>query len=255
MLDPLHCFFSTMLVMATCLTSLATLPAADKPGATEGKPVSAYPTAHDPHYADRNAWSAEVMMSYHAQVKWPKGRQWTWATPGDSMGEAGNPLAPDHWLEDGKPATTPFDENTDLDFPDADKQYFIEIKGEKNPVTWRRHLTIGKNAQVRWQHGAKGNTWIKAGGRLGVLSWIGGDQHAFLRNDNKESWWMVDHLFCLKDPKASIEIIGPFSVDDSYHFTSGMTILGVDSSITPQARSNLNIQPEASLALLSGASR
>jgi hypothetical protein len=31
-----------------------------------------------------------------------------------------------------------------------------------------------------------------------------------------------------------------------------MTILGNDSSITPQARSNLNIQPEAALALLSG---
>ncbi len=210
-------------------------------------------SAHDPNYGDKKLWGADVKKSYHAQETWPKGRLWVWAKPGNSMGEKDNPLEPKNWLENGKPATAPWDENTDLDFPDADKKYFVNIHGTKGPITWRRHLTIGNNANVSWLHGAKGNTWIKAGGMLKVLSFIGGDKHAFLRNDNAESWWMVDHLFCDKAPKASIEILGPFSVDDSYHFNSGMTILGVNASITPQARSNLNVQPDAALALLDGA--
>lgn len=210
-------------------------------------------SARDPHYGDAKLWGPEVKKSYHAQETWPKGRLWVWAKPGTSMGEKEDPLAPANWLEDGKPATKAWDEDTDLDFPASDKKYFVSIPGTKSPITWRRHLTVGRNAVVSWLHGAKGNTWIKAGGMLKVLSFIGGDKHAFLRNDNPEAWWMVDHMFCDKAPKASIEILGPFSVDDSYHFNSGMTILGVGASLTPQARSNLNIQPDAALALLDGA--
>ena len=215
--------------------------------------AAAQASAHDPHYSDAKLWGPDVKKSYHAQETWPKGRVWTWAKPGTSMGEKDDPLAPKNWYEGGKPATQPFDENTDLDFPDSDKKYFVNIHGAKGPITWRRHLTIGRNANVSWLHGAKGNTWIRAGGMLKVLTFIGGDKHAFLRNDNAESWWMCDHMFCDKAPKASIEILGPFSVDDSYHFNSGMTILGVGASITPQARSNLNVQPDAALALLDGA--
>ncbi len=214
---------------------------------------SATASAHNPHYEDVSLWGPVVKKSYHAQETWPKGRLWTWAKPGTSMGEKENPLEPKNWLEDGKPATQPCDENTDFDFPDSQGGYNVTIYGSKGPITWRRHLTVGRNATVTWLHGAKGNTWIKAGGMLIKLTYIGGDKHAFLRNDNKESWWMADHMFCDKAPQASIEILGPFSVDDSYHFNSGMTILGVDSSITPQARSNLNIQPDAALALLDGA--
>ena len=220
-------------------------------GAAE-RPV---PTARDPQYGDTTAWTKDVLKSYHAQETWPKGRLWTWAKPGTSMNEKQDPLNPANWIEDGKPATTPFDKDTDFAFPAAANGggYFVNLPGNKSQVSWCRHMTIERGANVSWLHGALGNTWIKAGGKLTVLTFIGGDKHAFLRNDNKESWWMVDHLFCDKAPAASIEIIGPFSVDDSYHFNSGMTILGVDSSLTPQARSNLNIQPGAALALLSGA--
>jgi len=212
-----------------------------------------YPSAHNPHYKDVALWGAEVMKSYHAQETWPKGRLWTWAKPGTSKGEK-EALDPANWLEDGKPASKPADAETDFDFPDGPggKTYFVNLPGNKSQISWRRHMTIGNAANVSWLHGARGNTWIKKGGNLKVLTWIAGDKHAFLRNDNAESWWMVDHMFCDKAPKASIEILGPFSVDDSYHFNSGMTILGVGASITPQARSNLNIQPDAALALLSG---
>ncbi len=211
-------------------------------------------TAGQPHYENATLWPLSSPKSYYAKQVWPKGRLWIWAKPGESMGSGGKPMDPKNWLEDGKPATIPADANTDFEFPSATggKKYFVDLGGNKSQVTWRRHLTINEGANISWLHGANGNTWIKKGGYLKVLSWIGGKQHTFLRNDNAQSWWMVDHLFCDKAPEASVEIIGPFSVDDSYHFNSGMTILAEGSIITPQARCTLNVQENAALVLLSG---
>jgi len=234
------------------LTSLLAWACVLVASAVEG---AAVPSAHAPQYDSRDRWSADTSKSYHAQQVWPKGRLLVWANPGQSANQDSKPLDPKWWLEDGVPATKPMDAETDLEFPAAPdkKRYFVSLPGGKSPITWRRHLTVGENVVVTWLHGATGNTWVKPGGKLGLLGWIGGDKHAFLRNDNPESWWVVDHLYCQKDPQASIELLGPWSVDDSYHFGSGMTILGVDSVITPQARSNLNVSEKAALVLLSGA--
>lgn len=212
-------------------------------------------SAHDPHYEDAKLWPPDSKKSYYARQVWPKGRLWVWAKPGLSMNEGGKPLEPKNWLEDGKLAMTPCDADTDFDFPSApnNKAYYVNLGGNKSQVTWRRHLTINAGANISWLHGARGNTWIKKGGSLMVLSYIGGDKDAFIRNDNDKSWWMVDHFYFSKEPKASIEVIGPFSVDDSFHFNSGMTILAEGSIITPQARCTLNVQENATLVLLSGA--
>jgi hypothetical protein len=170
------------------------------------------------------------------------------------MRSSDKPLNPENWLENGKPATTPCDADTDFEFPDAPKgqRYDVDVGGNKSKITWRRHLTVGTGVSVSWLHGARGNTWVKKGGHLGVLSWIGGDKQIFLRIDNPTSTWMVDHLYCQMEPTGSVEIIGPLSMDDSYHFAGGTTILAEGSSLTPQSRSTLNVTEKASLVMLSG---
>jgi len=212
-------------------------------------------TAGSPNYDDAKLWPlASGTKSRHAKQVWPKTRLWVWANPGKSMRAEDKPLNPENWLENGKPATTPCDADTDFEFPDAPKgqRYDVNLGGNKSKVTWRRHLTVGSGAVVMWLHGARGNTWVKKGGHLGVLSWIGGDKQIFLRIDNPTSTWMVDHLYCQMEPAGSVEIIGPLSMDDSYHFAGGTTILAEGSSLTPQSRSTLNVAEKAGFVMLSG---
>ena len=239
------------IVLSLFLLPVALCAGEAKPGKP---PVTAAVSAHAPNYADKKLWTDDDRKSYHAQEKHAKGRLWIWSRPGQKVRIEDNPMEPKNWIEDGKPATQPMDENTDIEFPDSDQWYWVNLPGSKGPITWRRHLTVGKGCGLTWLHGAKGNTWVKPGAKLQLLGWFSGDKHAFYRNDNKNPGWMIDHVYCDKDPKASLEILGELTMDDSYHFSSGMTILGVDSILTPQARSTLNVTTKAAFAMLSGSS-
>ena len=128
-------------------------------------------TAHDPHYDDPALWPAEdVKRAAYAKQAWLKGRLMVWAKPGvSSRGSDG--ADPKYWLEDGKPATKPFDENTDLVFPDfAGGMYWVSITdGRKYQPARFRHLTIGRGAEIVGHLSSKGNLWIKAGGVIRYL--------------------------------------------------------------------------------------
>ena len=212
-------------------------------------------TSRDPHYENASLWPLDSKKAYYAKQVWPKGRLWVWAKPGQSMGGGQKALELINWLEDGKTPTASYDQNTDFEFPSGPdgKGYTVAIDGEKSRLAVRRHMTVHQGVTVVWVHQANGNTWIKKGGILRFCSSISGNLNTFQRNDNAYSWWMCDHVHFNKATTASHEIIGPFSVDDSFHFNSGMIILAEETLITPQARCTLNIQKNATLVLLSGA--
>lgn len=208
-------------------------------------------SAHDPQYDDESLWPLDSKKSLYAHERWPKGRVLVWAAAGTSS-KMGESLNPKNWLENGKPATEPIDEDCDLVLPPSDKRYWVVMKGSKNPVPWIRHVTIHSGAGLVWLHGAKGNTWVKKGGTLKYLGWFSGDKHVFVRNDNETSLQLVDHCYVHKQRDASVEFLGAFHVSDSFYPASGNTILGPGCQLAPGSRSTLKVQDGAILTLLSG---
>ena len=244
--------------MICTLALIANLCAADAPttamtSAAQGMGAesAAYKqaTAHDPRYDDAALWPGEAKKAAYARETWPKGRLLIWAKPGQSGRDGSDPAG---WLENGQPATKTYDENTDLLLPAAEKRYWVTIQGRKYQAAPCRHVTIGKNAGLVWQHSARGNTWIKQGGTLQYLDSFVGDQHTFCRNDNAEKLDLVDHLYIKKTSGASVEFIGSFITDDELSILSGSMILGPGSEFGAGDRSDVTVRPEAQLVLLSG---
>jgi len=207
-------------------------------------------TAHDPKFEDTALWPVDVKMADYFKQEWPKARVLTWANPGQGAKDGWEAK---YWLEDGKPATTPFDADTDLVFPESAKDfYWVSITaGRKYQPANYRHLTIGKRAGIIGHFSAGGNVWIKAGASVQYLDSMVGGKNTFVRNDNGDMR-LVDHFFINKTPTASVEMIGKYSSDDNWRVNSGMLIVGPDSEIYAGSRTDPTVTEKGTLVLLSG---
>lgn len=231
----------TIVLTALVLSAAVEAPGADRPA-----------TAGEPHYEDRSLWPEHVKETAYYKETWAKARVLVWAHPGKSD-RGTDPTDPRNWLENGKPATKPFDENTDLVFPSSDSRYMARVKKQTLSC---RHLTVGHNARVVLQKlTAYGNVWIKEGGDIGWLEELSGDKHTFARNDNSRpgSFRIANKLTLTKSPDASAEIVGNFQTGDDLNLISGVFIVGPDAVFQPGDRSIQGIYPKATLVLLSGA--
>jgi len=238
------------LLVSMVLAGLSAMVRANDPNAAGYEAA----TAHDPHFGDPKIWPAnlEAGKAAYARQIWPKGRLMIWAKPGTSnRGQDG--ADPKYWMEDGKPATKSFDENTDLVLPACQTgRYWVVIQGRKYQASPCRHVTVGKNAGLVWQHSSQANTWIKAGGAVQFLDSFVGNTHTFCRNDNQQSIGLVDHLYIQKTAGASVEFIGSFHSDDELSVHSGTMLLAPGSEFGAGDRTDVTILPKAQLVLLSG---
>lgn len=209
-------------------------------------------TAHDPNYNNKELWPAEMQKAAFVKQPWPKTRVLVWAKPGG--GETKDGWEAKYWLENGKPTTEPFDEDTDLVFPDFPSgMYWVHLtEGRKYQPASFRHLTVGRGAGIIGHFSVGGNTWIRQGGMVRYLDSTVGKQNTFLRNDNGDIQ-LVDHFHFKKVPMASCELIGKYSSDDNWQIYSGLMILAPDSHISAGNRTDPEIHENAALALMSGA--
>jgi len=214
-------------------------------------PAYAAATAHEPNFNNKDLWPEEMQKAAFVKQVWPKTRVLVWANPGAK--EVKDGWEAKYWLEDGKPATTPFDENTDLVFPDyPNGMYWPSItSGRKYQPACFRHLTVGRGAEIVGHFSVGGNTWIKKGGKVRYLDSTVGRENTFLRNDNGDIP-LVDHFHFKKVPTASCEFIGQFSSDDNWQIYSGLMILAPDSRIGAGNRTDPEIHENAALAMMSG---
>lgn len=209
-------------------------------------------TAHSPNYEDKELWPEEMQKAAFVTQTWPKTRVLVWAKPGG--GRVNDGWEAKYWLEDGKPAVVPFDENTDLVFPDfAEGSDWISITdGRKYQPAHFRHLTVGRGTGVVGHFSVGGNTWIRKGGTVQTLDSCLGKENTFLRSDNDDIR-LVDHFHFKKVPPASSELIGRFSSDDNWQIQSGLLIVGPDSHIAAGNRTDPTIHENGALAVMNGA--
>ncbi len=238
------------------------------------------PSAHDPKYDNRDFWPHLDGKEYFKAQEWPAGRLLTWAHPGQ-RGVVKNPrpnelvvTEPANWLEEGKPATKLWDEDTDILLPAWTSAY--EVNMRDCPVRQVfRHITVEANAlligggdgQGRLIHG---NVWIKRGGMLsaqGATQFLG-HNHTFLRNDNtpvydpgpslwakpNEHCYMLSQYFVfVKNPATvSVEVMGQVIVLDEFRIDNCTVIVSRNSMLQP----GRNASPEINngvLVLLDGA--
>ncbi len=214
-------------------------------------PAYAAATAHEPNYNNKELWPVEMQQAAFVKQAWPKTRVLVWAKPGG--GETKDGWEAKYWLENGKPATEPFDEDTDLVFPDFPSgMYWVHLtEGRKYQPASFRHLTVGRGAGIVGHFSVGGNTWIRQGGMVRYLDSCVGKENTFLRNDNGDIQ-LVDHFHFKKGPTASCELIGKYSSDDNWQIYSGLMILAPDSQISAGNRTDPEVHESAALALMSG---
>ncbi len=189
----------------------------------------------------RAASPSPARPAYETET-WPAARKLVWARPGES-GRFDDAAS---WLENGKPAPKPPDEETDVELPDADK--FYRVSGGRGKAV--RHLTVGRNAMLVGGHRGETEIWgncrVKDGGRVYFIS-IRGPKHTFFRMDNAEfpgpknassyghvgaggsdpkNRTQISHKFQVcKYGDASVEFIGNFGVSDEIMVQHGRLIL------------------------------
>jgi hypothetical protein len=202
-------------------------------------------TAMDPQYANKVLWPQLVGKEAYVGETWPKTRVLTWAKPGVNGSKDGNTrdqsisvIDPANWLEDGKPATELWDEDTDLVIPAADHPYTVNTQdcGKRQE---HRHITIGRNATL-WGGGdgvgrqISGNIWVKSGGHMGTqgaTSLVGG-KHTFFRNDvEPKQDSCCSQYFAFNREKASLEMLGRICTSDEFMMNSGTIIIGPDTIV------------------------
>jgi len=218
-------------------------------------PSYATATAHDPLFADKALWNDDARKAAYAKQVWPKTRVLVWAKPGTPAKDGWEAK---YWLEDGKPATKPFDTDSDLVLPGGGGYMVSLSNGRKYQPSAFRHLTVGNGACVAGHFSVKGNLWVKAGGRVMYLDSAVGGGNTFWRFDNLSGGWnrrgnaLVDHFHFKKDKEASTEFIGIFSSDDNWQFHSGTFIVAPQSEIGMGNRTAAVIDTDATVAIMSG---
>jgi len=222
-------------------------------------------TAGDPMFSDKTLWPMLGGKEYFLKEAWPKTRTLVWAKPGT----AGNPKSrkpedlvvtdPKNWLEDGKPATSLWDQDTDLVLPPAEKQYELSFRDCGTKQIYR-HITVGRNAALTGGGDGVGrqifgNVWIKRGGSIGSQGSTGflGKQHVFYRNDNDEHGGDTQYYGFDKQDNRSIEFIGTNGTGDEFGINGCMVIIGQDSRMTPGRDAEPRITKGGTLVLMDGA--
>jgi hypothetical protein len=211
---------------------------------------AAEPTAHDPQFDQKGLWPEWLDKTDFVKEEWPKARVLVWANPGVTV--RGVDLAnPANWLEDGKPATSAPDAETDVIFPSGDKPY--RLAGEGQSMTCR-HLTIepGMTSFIKTVT-ITGNMWVKKGGGFFEV-WPKGAKSTFMRNDNDKPVHIANKIAFNRPPDKSIEWLGDWRLGDELDLFSGRFIVSPGSTFLPGDRSTQHIYPKAQLILLSGSS-
>ncbi len=236
-------------------------------GATEASPE---PTAHDPRFGSKQHWPNLAGNEAFVKETWPKARLLVWAHPGESgswgRGRADlDASAAENWLQDGRPASTPPDESTDVLIPAADWPYFVGQKHKIGLPFRTRHVTVERNARVA-VNPVLGNVWIKKGACFHVTGFGGralkitGSARTFFRDDNDPAGWnrntgelaVGQWLLVEKYKGGSVEFVGYVSALDELKVNEGLAIVGPDSCLTVGTASVQIVGPEAHLALMSG---
>lgn len=206
---------------------------------SEPRPGDANPAAmaHAPHYDDAALWPNLTGKEAFVGQRWPAARLLVWA------GGDGKFMDPTRWLEDGKPAAAPPDENTDVVLPPAAEVYNVSAVKARC-----RHLTIGRNASVVGQKGSGvrginvfGNCWVRAGGRIFFISPVG-EGHTFLRRDDDPDakpwrerpfaeYGIGDKMTVTKYGEGSVEFLGVMGLADEIYFAGGTSIVGPGAEI------------------------
>ena len=276
------------LIAVVCLAPLTsrTLPASE----LDIGAITAKPTADNPQYENKEAWPTLVGDEYFTKEKWPKARLLIWARADAAHGR-GEPRPdvadPANWIDasTGKTPDAGPDMETDLIFPDSDKEYSVDGKSLDC-----RHLTVGRNANVQPGGGAAlslfGNLWVRPGGNLYVYRSIvmKGNRHTFFREDwpadgerkklhdtgaitpfdrqnPTENVWKrnpisserMSYFMTHDKPGASTEILGCASCKDEFRVAAGTFIVGRDSRFYNGEAANLHVGKGATVALMDGA--
>jgi hypothetical protein len=256
-------------------------PRIDWPGTAK---VSGYAaaSASSPNYANKALWPNLTGPEPYVKQTWPKVRTLTWALPGESAGGRAktNPFDLANWKdENGRPATTPMDENTDLVLPPSEKSYELRMvfkasSTEGFPVQ-ARHVTVYPGASLfGGGDGAgmsfTGNVWIKRGGRLygGSATHFTGPVHTFYRNDNapldgeldRDKRWrnpnQNSQYYFFSRPIAqggSVEFLGTTGTLDEFKNNGSLVVIGRDSTVLPGRNAQPYIEQGGIIALLDGA--
>ena len=241
-------------------------------------PAYAEAAAHLPKFGDKLLWPNLSGREYYLDTKWPPGRLYVWAHPGESGGVPGRKTPhdvtdPKNWLENGMPARELIlDENTDLWFPSSEQPYNVGFRGTEM-LEVCRHVTIESGAGFCGGGDGRGrqiygNVWLKRGARMdaqGATSFLGG-QHTFFRNDNphqekyghtsdRGKGTMCSQYFTFnKDKSGSVEFLGHVTVLDEFRVFGTLVIVGRDSILQSGRNASPHIDAGATLALLDGAS-
>lgn len=221
-------------------------------------PAYAKATAHAPDFADQTLWNDDARKAAYARQTWPKTRTLVFATPGVHTKDAWEAK---YWLEDGKPATQPFDEDTDLVLPPSPSGWYgVHLtNGSKYQPARFRHLTVDRGAAVIGHFPIRGNLWIKAGGGVEYLDSVLGDGHTFFRNDNldgnhnRRGLSLVDHFYVRKAAGSSVEFIGIYRSEDNWQVEGGMMVVAPESEIGLGNRTPTVVRKDAAVAIMSGA--
>jgi hypothetical protein len=203
--------------------------------------------AHDPQFDNRAIWPAWVVKTDFYKERWSKARVLVYARAGETI-RGVDLMDPANWLENGKPATEPPDENTDIVFPSAENRY--HVGGKKGCAA--RHMTVeaGVSAFLKHIH-VYGNMWIKDGASWHAIQ-PRGPRNTFMRNDNPKVNMAANKIALNKPPGNSIEWIGVWNLGDELDLFSGDFIVSPGSTFMPGDRSTQHIYPDARLILTSG---
>jgi len=207
------------------------------------------PMAHDPQYDNREVWPAWVEKTDFSQEQWPKGRVLVWRlTSGRVRVDMSDPA---HWLEEGKPATRPPDEQTDIVLPSPPNGKKYHVSGKQGCTA--RHMTVQAGVSSFLKSIViHGNLWIKKGSFFHAIQ-PRGAKNTFMRNDDPEPNKIANKIAFNKPPDRSTEWIGGWKTGDELDLFSGTFIVGPDSTFMPGDRSTQHVYPNAKLVLLSGA--
>ena len=222
-------------------------------------------TAVDPLFADKALWPTLGGKEFFVGEKWPKVRVLVWAKPGvNGVPKARNAndlvvTEAKNWLENGKPATALWDEETDLVLPSTGTKYELSFRDCGTPQVYR-HITVGSNATLNGGGDGVGrqifgNVWIKRGGEIGSqgATSVLGKRHTFFRNDNDAHGADAQYYNFAKSDHRSAEFIGVSGTGDEFSIDACMVIVGQDSRLTPGRDATPKVTKGGTLVLMDGA--
>ena len=218
--------------------------------------ATALPVAHSPQFENRTLWPDADKAAY-AKETWEPARLLVWAKPG----EGGDPRLPENWLENGKPAAAPPDEDADIWLPAADTKYTVAANdpagADRKGVHLKlRHVTIGKNAVLgTYEYRLSGNLWLQEGSGIAARKPMSilGSKHTFIRSDNRAGTRIAQYITVNKYKDASVEFLGDINSTDELRVNAGTAVVGPNSRLSAGRPSEQTIGPEGTLQLLSGA--